>query len=29
MKITLIGTGNLATNIGLALHSAGHIIVQI
>ena len=29
MKITLIGAGNLATNIGLALHSAGHIIVQV
>ena len=29
MKITLIGAGNLATNIGLALHSAGHKIVQV
>ena len=29
MKITLIGSGNLATNIGVALKNAGHQIVQV
>ena len=29
MKITLVGSGNLATNIGVALKNAGHQIVQV
>lgn len=29
MKIVLIGAGNLATNLGKALLSAGHDIVQV
>lgn len=29
MKIVLIGAGNLATNLGLALHEANHDIVQV
>ncbi|MCD8290679.1 MAG: DUF2520 domain-containing protein, partial [Prevotella sp.] len=29
MKIVLIGAGNLATNIGVALHNAGHNILQV
>lgn len=29
MKITLIGAGNLATNLGAALHQAGHQIQQV
>lgn len=29
MKITLIGAGNLATNLGKALRKAGHAIVQV
>ncbi len=29
MRIVLIGAGNLATNLGLALHKAGHTICQV
>lgn len=29
MKIVLIGAGNLATHLGLALHGAGHNVVQV
>ena len=29
MKIVLIGAGNLATNLGVALLSAGHDILQV
>lgn len=29
MRIVLIGAGNLATNLGKALHGAGHDIVQV
>ena len=29
MRITLIGAGNLATNIGKAMLKAGHDIVQV
>ena len=29
MKIVLIGAGNLATNLGKALLSAGHDIIQV
>lgn len=29
MKIVLIGAGNLATNLGKALHAAGHDMVQV
>lgn len=29
MKIVLIGAGNLATNLGKALHNAGHDILQV
>lgn len=29
MRIVLIGAGNLATNLGKALHNAGHDIVQV
>lgn len=29
MKITLIGAGNLATNLGKSLHAAGHDFIQV
>ena len=29
MRIVLIGSGNLATNLGVALKNAGHQIVQV
>ena len=29
MKVTLIGAGNLATNLGKALFKAGHDIVEV
>src|SRR5689334_18079478 len=29
MKIVIIGSGNVATHLGIALKAAGHVIVQV